>query len=219
MLKKSCIIAYTTPNYYISEYFIESIEHVVDKKDIYLKLEELPESYKTQKDGFQTKIWYYCLKRKIEHLRDTLMILLNKYEYYICSDCDIHFFKNEGSWNELFTCIKSSSKQIYFLREGNTNDVNAGFYVIKNEYVLDFVRYLENYILNKNLSEYNIGDQNIINRTKHILSYEYIPTKYTIWGRQFNIHNKNNYILHHAVCTKNSKEKEEQIKYILRLMN
>ena len=53
LIKKDiCIIAYTTPNYYISKYFEESIERIINEQDIFLKKEELPSDCFGEKDGF-----------------------------------------------------------------------------------------------------------------------------------------------------------------------
>ena len=218
MLTNVCIIAYTTPNYYISKYFEESVERIMNKEDIYLKKEKLPSDYFGEKDGLRSKIWYHCLRRKLEHLKDTLIKIKDKYDYYIFSDCDIQYFRNEKSWTNLFTFIRYSSKNIFFLRENTWSDVNTGFYIIKNNYIDHFVKYLEQNVLSKDIRQYPLGDQDLINRSKHYLCYEYIPLEFTIWATNYKESNKDTYILHHAVVTSNCKEKEKQMLMIQNLM-
>jgi len=134
MLYNSLFICYSTPNYSkLTNIFLESlnnlniknINHIIDN----------PPSDLLKKTGFQTNLWYYCVKNKINHLIN----VLNKYDtlthtqYFIFTDCDIIYIKkNINEWNNLEKDIINENKDIYFMRENTSNDVNSGFFIIKN---------------------------------------------------------------------------------------
>lgn len=221
-LDKVLWICYSTPNYdALTSIFLKSlIDTSVNKKNIIHKLDEPPKDL-TAHTGFQSNLWYHCANRKIDHLINTLKDQKNKFEYYIFSDCDIQFFKNKGIlWNNLFYYIKRSNAGIFFTRENNTDDLNCGFYIIKNkniDKVIDYFSYVYKIILSSKKKDIPYGEQTIINNTKHILNYGFIPKKYYIYGNFFD-NKKNTALFHHAVCCRDVDDKINQMNYINKLM-
>ena len=215
MLENSLFICYSTPNYEkMTNIFLESlkninvknINHLIDKPNISI-----------EKTGFRTELWYYCLKKKKEHLLNVLKNNVNSdYSYFIFSDCDINYIKkNVNEWYNLENYIINTNKDIYFMRENIENDINSGFYIIRNnknlKYIIQFLEEVIEEMYNKN-SNLEHNDQVIINKFKHKINYDYIPNEYVVWAEY--IWDKNKSLFHHAVCTTDVKDKIEQIEKI-----
>ena len=101
------------------------------------------------------------------------------------------------------------------MREGSSNDVNSGFFIIKNNHYLPnivfFFKHICNIFLNTPQKNMPFGDQTIINNHKNIIEYDFIPNEYVIWGKNTL---KPQSLLHHAVGCKDVKSKLEQIQEI-----
>jgi len=218
MLDNYLIICYTTPNYEeITQNFLNCLYKIaVSKNNIYMKHDTPPKEI-SDKVGFQTNLWYYCLKNKLKHLIDSLIVNKGKYDYYISSDCDIQFLhRNIEFWFELEHYMNNNNKDIYFMREGLTEDVNGGFYIICNRNLDSTIALLtEIYeeMLITPYSEMPLGEQTIINKKiKGLKNIGKIPLDYIIWGE--NIYNINNSLIHHAVCTVGISDKVFQMKKV-----
>jgi hypothetical protein len=197
--------------------FLDSLNEI-NVKNIYHKIDN-PDNTLLQKTGFQTDLWYYCVRNKINHLIN----ILNDYEslshikYFIFTDCDVFYIKNNTSeWKELENFIINENNDIFFMREHTTDDINSGFYIIKNNnniaYIINFfVEVLQTIDVSKK-TDMHLGDQIIINRLKHKINYTFIPNDYVIFGTT--IFNKNKSLFHHAVCCRDVDEKLVQINYI-----
>jgi hypothetical protein len=138
-------------------------------------------------------------------------------KYFIFTDCDIIFIKeNKSYWIDLETSINTSEKDIFFMREGLTSEVNTGFYIIKNNNKLTtIIEFFEKVILNFKLrsnSSMQFGDQTIINELKSELNYDYIQNDYVIFGTD--IYNVNKALIHHAVRCTNVDQKLDQIRKV-----
>jgi hypothetical protein len=113
--------------------------------------------------------------------------------------------------------IAESPENIFFMRENDTNQVNTGFFIIKNNNteMLKFFTLVYSIMQNTPKRQMPLGDQTIINQHLHHIKYNYIPDKYVIWGR--NIMNKETSLFHHAVQCNDVESKLEQIKGVLEL--
>lgn len=200
MLKESCLLAYTTSHNDMFNIFQNSVTDIFHKNDIYIKNENIPPN-----------IHYNIFDREIQYLRRKINTLKNKYKFVIYSNCENYLFYNMKSWSDLYTFINNSSKKIFFMKNTISNDINASFFIIKHEYIPEFLMYIQNNILTSN---YAVRNRKMINDTKNKLVFEYIPIKYTIWGYHFSIIHKNNYLLHHPTDNNEYENKEIQINRI-----
>ena len=242
MIKNSILVCYSTPNYKpLSDLFIESAVSVgFSKNNIYhnydetYKENERENEQTRENEGFQSKLWYYCISQKIKHLINILHNVLsertnissnylNHQKYLIFSDCDVSFIeKNKEQWTELETHINSSPNNVFFMREKDTEQINTGFYIIKlenNDIIRDVLHYFvfvyEKICITTN-AQMPLGDQTVINETigffASSIKYNFIPNKYAIWGEH--VWDIDNALFHHAVCCSNITEKIEQIKMV-----
>ena len=135
MLNKSLFICYSTPNYSkltnifldsLSDLNVKNINHLIDN----------PPSNLVVETGFQTNLWYYCVRNKINHLINVLNNheTLTETQYFIFTDCDIIYIKkNMNQWDNLENDIINESKdEIIFSKFQNIGFVfNIGI-VFKN---------------------------------------------------------------------------------------
>ena len=212
MLDKSLFICYSTPNYEkMTNIFFESLKNI-NVKNINHLLQD--PTISIEKTGFRTELWYYCLKKKKEHLVNVLKSNIDShYSYFIFSDCDINYIKkNVNEWYNLEKYMIDTNKDIYFMRENVTNDVNSGFYIIKNnenlKNIIEFFIEVIKEMYNKN-SDLEPNDQVIINKFKNRINFDYIPNEYVVWANY--IWDINKSLFHHAVCTTDVTDKIEQI--------
>jgi hypothetical protein len=135
------------------------------------------------------------------------------FDYIIRHDCDITFF--EKSWDELFEYIDNSDKWIFFMREeSQQNQVNGGFCIIKGDHFNEFSDILK-VMLNEGIEQYPYYDQSYFNIHKDSLfKYDYIPDKYVVWANLTNSKNKNNILMHHAVCESSIEGKLKQMEEV-----
>jgi hypothetical protein len=166
------------------------------------------------KFGFKSNSWYDAIQFK---LISVLNILSQKKdgEIILLSDSDILFFKKDKTLINLATkhFNENSDLDLWISRENTINEVNTGFYFIKNN------NKTRNFISNgiKKCKELDLGDQTYFNQELNkYLKWDYIPNIYTIWSTQ--IYDKNNAIFHHATCAYNVEQKLDQQKTILSLL-
>jgi hypothetical protein len=219
MLDKSLIICYSTPNYSkMTNKFLEHIRglQMIEDSQLIHKYDDIGNN---DKDGFRTEIWYTSVLNKMIHMLDIIKTRSNsEIKYFIFTDCDVIFIKeNKSYWIDLETSINTSEKDIFFMREGfSSSDVNSGFYIIKNNNKLTtIIEFFEKVILNfkqRSNSSMQLGDQTIINELKSELNYGYIDNDYVIFGA--NIYNVNKALVHHAVCCTNVDQKLDQIRKV-----
>jgi hypothetical protein len=109
----------------------------------------------------------------------------------------------------------NSSKNIFFMREGNKPEVNTGFFIIKNcelQKTLLFFNNIYDIMMNTPHHKMPLGDQTVINEYKKHIDFDYIPNEYVIWGTV--ITNKTMCLLHHAINCKDISSKLNQIQEI-----
>jgi hypothetical protein len=217
MLKQTLIICYSTPNYQpVTDILFSSLRDINIVNTYYLL--DKPSEDIIKKTGFQTDLWYYSVINKIKHLNSALNNINNyKNKYFIFCDCDIWFLKNNiHEWANLQKYVDTTDKDIFFMRESTTLDLNTGFFIIKNNINLANIRLFFNEIYSVMIKETKnnmpLGDQTIINRLKHKINFGYIPNEYVIFGT--NIFDKNKSLIHHAVCCVDIPDKIKQIDYI-----
>jgi hypothetical protein len=218
MLNYSLFICYSTPNYSkLTNIFLDSLKNINVKHIEHLI--ETPILNLLNESGFQSDLWYYCVYNKIKHLVNILSIYdtFSNIKYFIFSDCDIIYLQNNiDEWNNLEYYINNDNKDIYFMRENISDDVNSGFFIIKNneniEKIINFFTEVLQIFNITNKNKMPFGDQTIINNLKNKINYGFIPYDYIIFGKH--IFNKNKSLLHHAIGCKNIDEKINQINNI-----
>tara|TARA_B100000282_G_C31738191_1_gene494761 strand:+ start:181 stop:969 length:789 start_codon:yes stop_codon:yes gene_type:complete len=217
ILDNSLFICYSTPNYEkLTDMFLKSL-HDINVKNINHKLDYPNISMKNT--GFRTDLWYYCVRSKINHLLDILKNHenLKNFQYFIFTDCDIIYLKkNVNEWDILKEYIDNGDKDIYFMRERESDDVNSGFFIIKNNdnihYIIDFFSEVLQTFDTTSKDDMPFGDQSIVNYLKDKINYGFIPKEFVIFGTQ--IFDINKSLIHHAVSCIDVNDKIEQINEI-----
>ena len=222
MLDRSLIISYSTPNYdKLTQRFKQCLytlgvkdENICHKLDLFDRSPYI-------KSGFRTDLWYVCLLHKLKHLIDTLKNYnTSKYHYFISSDCDIQYLPiNKQEWISLENYMIEHNKDIYFMRENKTPEVNGGFYIIRNINLTKTITFFElvySIMKNTDIKEMPHGDQTIINSLKFNLNFGRIPNEYIIYAGT--IYNRNSSIIHHAVEAHDVNDKINQMDYILKIL-
>ena len=205
MLDKSLFICYSTPNYSeLTNMFLDSLRDInVNDNNLKHTLDcSTTEMFK--ETGCKSDLWYYCNRAKLRHFISVIKNhkLLTHIKYFISTDCDIFYIKkNIDEWSNLESFMQNENKDIYFMRESTTNDINGGFYIIKNNdnitSIIDFLTEVSKiFDLSKN-AEVPMGEQQIINNLKYGINYGFIPNDYVVFGTS--IYNSNKSLLHHAV--------------------
>lgn len=171
--------------------------------------------------GFGTPLWHLCVRNKIEHLLNVLYNhqRLQTIKYFIFSDCDVVFLKNNANeWSNLERFIVQTERDIFFMREGTSEDVNTGLFIVKNnENMPRNISFFESVVQKLNTSnteDLPYGDQTVINSLLASIDYGFIPNDYVVWGTQ--IYNSRKSLFHHAVCASCVEDKLCQIKDIQR---
>ena len=218
MLDSSLFICYSTPNYSkLTNLFLDSLRniHVTNINSVI----DTPPDILYKNTGFQTDLWYYCVRNKIKHLINVLNNYdsLNDIQYFIFTDCDIIYIKqNINEWYNLRKYIVNQNKDIYFMRENVSDDINSGFFIIKNNSNIKniinfFIEVLHTFDITEK-KDMPFGDQSIINKLKYKINYGFIPNEYVIFGTT--IYNKDKSLFHHAVCCTDIDDKIVQINKI-----
>lgn len=224
-LDNSIFICYSTPNYEkMTKVFLDSLLNITTKEHIIHKLDNLENMDKEilNKTGFQTELWYHCVTNKIKHLVDIISNTKKyPYKYFIFTDCDIFYIsKNKDKWKLLFDFIEKNENDIFFMREGIKNEVNTGFFIIKNNDNLKNNAIFFNDVIEQikitPKDKMPLGDQSVINSMLSRLNYNYIPKEYIICGET--IFNKDLALLHHAVGVADVDEKIKRIEEIKKII-
>jgi hypothetical protein len=199
--------------------FLDSLHDInVNDNNINIMFDDTTNKMFTE-TGFQTDLWYYCLRNKLHHLINVLKNheCLKNIKYFISTDCDIIYIKNNiNEWYNLENYMQNENKDIYFMREHTSSDINGGFYIIKNNdnitNIINFLIEVSEILDTSKNADYPYGEQTIINNLKNKINYGIIPNEYVIWGSS--IYNINKSLFHHAVCTRDVYDKIEQINQI-----
>jgi hypothetical protein len=215
MRNNSLFICYSTPNYSkLTDLFLDSL-HSINVTNIDHMLDN-PDYDLFKNTGFQTDLWYYCVRNKIKHLIN----VLNKHEtltdiqYFIFTDCDIIYIKkNLHEWDNLENYIINENKDIYFMRESDSDKVNSGLFMIKNNNnIKNIINFFIEVLHTIDITDKNNmpdGDQSIINLLKNNINYGFIPNDYVIFGED--IYDKKKSLFHHAICCRDVDDKISQI--------
>ena len=217
VITESLIICYSTPNYdKLANLVLSSLYDLnVERNNIKHKL-DIPQINLSNKTGFMTKLFHYSIINKVKHLINTLNENKNEYKYYISTDLDIRYLqKNKNKWNELKNYIDNNINDIFFMREGMSNDVNGGFFIIKNQNIektIHFLTFIFNELITKTQKQLPMLEQQLINENKHKINFSYIPNKYVIFGTE--IYDINSALFHHAIGCADVDDKIKQINNI-----
>ena len=102
------------------------------------------------------------------------------------------------------------------MRENTSNDVNSGFFIIKNnDNITNIINFFVNVLQTFDTSKKEnmpFGDQSIINTLKSKINYDFIPNDYVVFGTR--IFNSNKSLFHHAIGSKDVDDKIIQINRI-----
>lgn len=207
MLDKSLFICYSTPNYSeMTNMFLDSLRDINVNDNNLKHMLDCSTTEMFKETGFKSDLWYYCNRAKLRHFISVIKNhkLLTNIKYFICTDCDVIYIKkNIDEWCNLESFIQNEDKDIFFMREGTTNDINGGFYIIKNNdnitSIIDFLTEVSKIFDSSTNTEVPMGEQQIINNLKCGINYGFIPNEYVIFGSH--IYNVNKSLFHHAVCT------------------
>ena len=217
MLDKSLFICYSTPNYSeLTNMFLDSLRDINVNDNNLKHMLDYSTTEMFKETGFKSDLWYHCNRAK---LRQFISVITNHkslthIKYFICTDCDVIYIKkNIDEWCNLESFMQNEDKDIFFMREYTTNDINGGFYIIKNNdnitSIIDFLTEVSKiFHLSKN-AEVPMGEQQIINNLKYGINYGFIPNDYVIFGSH--IYNVNKSLFHHAVCAADISDKILQI--------
>lgn len=166
--------------------------------------------------GFRKPSWYECIKQKIGFFVETL----NSMEdgcIVLCCDSDIMFL---GKGDKLHTVTQQTFAQnpdldMWIMRENTGDDVNGGFYFVKNsgkvrDYLKDAMRSCDDRL--------PFADQTFLNTTiKQRMNYQYIPNEYVVCGGY--IHTPKDALFHHAVGCADVPQKLEQQLIVMANLN
>ena len=191
-----------------------NINHMIDDKAPVAIDESCPWSGLSMS---RSDLWYYCLRSKI----NSLIKVLKDYhsskniKYFISTDCDVIYIKkNVHEWYNLENYIQNTNKDIYFMRDGGSAEVNGGFYIIKNnENITNIINFFVEVLQvmdTTEKAEMPLGDQSIINNLKNKINYGFIPNDYVVFAD--GIFNINKSLFHHAVGCSDKMIQINQIK-------
>ena len=220
ILNNCIVISYSTKNYKnLAKLYIESLDKLnVEYTNVKHKIDNYDTTLFTS-DGFQTNLWYYAVSNKINHLIHTLEnFKMNTIpNYFIFSDCDVQFIeKNKHEWNNLYQFMDRNENDIFFMRDSAREDVNTGFFIIKNnrnlKYIINFFKTVLFSLFNREKRTIELGDQTIINELKNNINYDFIPDEYIVFGTK--IYDMNKSLIHHSVYCKTIDEKINQMNFI-----
>lgn len=203
MLKDTCLISYSLSNDHLSKHLVNSTKNLIDLNHVYLKDDSLMSKVYTD-DNFHV----HSKKRRLNHYKNKLMLLKNKYKTFIVTDCDGRFFGNMSGWTELYEFMRKSEKQIFFMKDDGTNNIHTGFFILKDSYVDMFINYIKHTLLHDSIELSN--HRLLLTNARKDLSCEFIPSKFIIWGYRFTILHKKYYVVHHFVSNSNNDDKKNE---------
>lgn len=214
MKKKVLWISLSTCNYEnITIEYEKSVNDIINDTSDEYSYEKRHKKFSliTNKTGFQTESWYFCIVEKLKwasSFEDG-----GNFDYVIVSDCDIQFF-SKNNWKKIYNFIDSREELIFFMREGQEeNKMNGGFYIMKGSYYHNYSNFIKKMLKDGDL--YNDhGDQTYFNNNINLFNYCFLPDKYYVWGWMHENKNKNDVLFHHAVVDTNVNDKLKQINYI-----
>jgi hypothetical protein len=222
-LNESLIISYSTPNYKLTPHFIESLQNIgVSENNINIFFDN--SICEPNEVIAHSEYWIQIKIKKLKNLISQLKINLNNknYKYFISSDCDLWFIKdNLNEWNNLQNFVDISNKDIFFMSEDRSQNINGGFYIIKNneniKIIIDYFENIFNQLIITEPRDIPYSDQQIINLHKYLINYDLIPIEYVVWG-EF-VYNKEKCLFHHPVCCINVENKIKLIEKIKKKIN
>ena len=163
------------------------------------------------KTGYRTDSWYYCCKMKIKFLLDE-MEKRKKEEYFVMTDCDIHFF-NEYLLNDMVKEAKRKNLDYYGSNSVGESLYNCGFFIIKNSE--EMRKMLQTVVTRLETEKPDFADQSIICELIVNYKHEAIPSEYYINGYNPDAVHRN-LMYHHAIMANGDDDKLEQHKKMVR---
>jgi len=186
------IRAFSTPDYEpFNKIFDTSLQNTIqvycgkyDIKHVIHKLENVDTNDTTE---FRSAAWQSVVHYKIQFVIKMLHEFLERSiqnSIFIFSDCDIHFFmKNAQQWNHLISWFMSQPKNVAFMREGDSDKLNSGFYILKREYALTFIEILKRVDTTLHTQkDLQFGDQTVLWELQPQIDMTFIPDEFVIFG-------------------------------------
>ena len=175
---------------------------------------EMPEGA----NGFKTANWYHALATKMEYFRAKLAEL-SVDEVALFTDCDVQFFDDAPDvFSRLRGDILKRELTFLFMREGDRDEVNGGFFLARNN---KFSRLVLGIVCRELKAEKppEYGEQTVFNRLLPNSSFrwDYIPDRHVVWadnvprGAQFQ---RMQIAVHHAVCSSSVQDKVLQMESV-----
>jgi hypothetical protein len=224
LVNESMIVCFSTQKYGLTTNFIDSLNDIgIPKKNINLCID--PTIIEPEFVQAHSEFWINVKIKKLQNLISKLKDNIDNkdYKYFISSDCDIWFIKeNIAEWDNLQQYIDKSNKDIFFMSEGGSLDergeynINGGFYIIKNNrnlsQIIFFLDEIYNILVTTEVKDIPFADQQIINKYKYFINFGYIPNEYVIWGEI--VYNSVKALIHHPVCCLTIQQKKQLIKSV-----
>lgn len=165
-------------------------------------------------DKFRDKAWYVGVSSKIRFLYKIMNSLPEGCSVGLC-DADTQTFKPDKIY-DLKKIIDENNLDYTGIHEDpyeRNRIVNSGFFILKNNNCTNKMIY---YVSSENLSNYFLGDQDMINNylIHNNIKYHLMPSSEFSVAPLPNLFNKNKIAFHHANATTNVEQKKEQINYV-----
>lgn len=156
-------------------------------------------------EGPPSSSYVECIQAKIE----ALLEFVPSSELVIVSDVDVVFFNSPEHWEEL---VSSSSKVgISFMRDAVKTNLNAGFFIVKREYLeaklKPFLRKMLELGTWKGMDHF---EQSYMNENLPRTEWEFIPDEYTYMP--FVEKNMAKVLFYHAICVPDKERSMELAK-------
>jgi hypothetical protein len=186
------IRAFSTPDYepfntIFDVSLAETIKAYSGKYDIKHVIHKVENVETNENTEFRSAAWQGIVHYKIQFVIKMLYEFLESLKQnsiFIFSDCDIQFFKkNAEQWNNLITWFTNQSKCVAFMREGDYDKLNSGFYILKGEYALTFIKILEQVDAELHIhKDLEFVDQTVLQILQPYMDMVFIPDEFIIFG-------------------------------------
>lgn len=168
-------------------------------------------------DKFRDKAWYIGVSSKIRFLYKIMNSLPEGSSVGLC-DADTQTFKPDKIY-DLKKIIDETDSEYIGIHEDpyeRNKIVNTGFFVLKNN---QNTNKMINCVAHENLSNYYLGDQDMINNylIDNNIKYNLMPSVEFSVAPAPKLFNKNRIAFHHANYTTNVEGKKEQINHVRRM--
>ena len=187
------------------------IDSGLEPDELHVHRYEMPEGV----NGFKTVNWYHALATKMEYFRAQLADLRVD-EVALFTDCDVQFFDMAPQvFSTLTGDMLKRDLTFLFMREGDRDEVNGGFFFARNN---KFSRLVLSIVCRELKAEHKpeYGEQTIFNRLLPNSSFrwDYIPDQHVVWAENVPGGAQCQIAVHHAVCSSGVGDKLVQMENV-----